>query len=393
MALERFARPAITESMSDGNERMVILGLATIRLAQYLPGVAVVAFVSGADGGVRALAWLIAAVAGAVGVFADGLRRGRLEPRWILVDIVVASVVAVAVGTSVSPEVAVSWINWSFVPLMGAATTAAVGLTRRWALVTTLVCLAAYVGSVAPWRGGIAVAVDSIGNAVSIVAFAIVAAIFADALRRNAYRAQAAMETASALEIERMTEHARTTERLHQHQMLHDTALATLTGIAAGTLDASDPRTRDRCAQDAALVRNLILSEGDPAPTNLAWAVGEAVRRHAGAIREIHHQSDVTTNELPAEVVAAFARATTEALNNVERHAGTSSVWVTVTGDQHQANVSIVDRGVGFDHKAVHEGLGLKESVMRRLWDVGGEARVDSAAGAGTTVELSWPRP
>jgi len=392
--MSRVARPLAgdpREPLTVSTDRMLIVGLAIIRAAQFAPGLVVVALVSRPGASPAGFWWFLLAVCLTAAVFADGLRHRRLRPWWVAADVAYASALALQAGHSMEPMAAVSWLNWTFAPLMGAASAAALALGVRWSLTAVAACTAAYVVGVAPWRGGDEVVVNAVGNGLSIVAFATASGLFAAALRRNAQRAQAAIDIARTLELEHTSEAARSTERRHQHHLLHDTVLATLTGLATGALDARDPRIQERCGRDAAFVRNLIVAETEPAPTNLSWAVSDVLRRHAGGIRDIHHQSDVEAGTLPPAVVAAFAHATTEALNNVERHAQTDSVWVTVTGDSERATVTVVDRGIGFDLAKARRGLGLAESVTHRMREIGGEAQVFSEPGEGTTVELVWP--
>jgi signal transduction histidine kinase len=82
-----------------------------------------------------------------------------------------------------------------------------------------------------------------------------------------------------------------------------------------------------------------------------------------------------------------------ECLENVRRHAGVRDAHVTITDDDTTVRAMVTDSGVGFDIKNVDEArLGLKDSVIGRLKEVGGSARLFSAAGAGTTVVLEVPR-
>jgi signal transduction histidine kinase len=91
---------------------------------------------------------------------------------------------------------------------------------------------------------------------------------------------------------------------------------------------------------------------------------------------------------LPAAAVEALADATGEALTNVAKHAGvdTATVRTTVTG--HELVVSILDQGCGFDPADVSQGIGLVHSIVDRTAGVDGTARIDSAPGSGTYVEL-----
>jgi signal transduction histidine kinase len=40
---------------------------------------------------------------------------------------------------------------------------------------------------------------------------------------------------------------------------------------------------------------------------------------------------------------------------------------------------------------AVRAGSGLRRSIAARMAEVGGKSTIDSEAGEGTCVELSWP--
>jgi signal transduction histidine kinase len=53
----------------------------------------------------------------------------------------------------------------------------------------------------------------------------------------------------------------------------------------------------------------------------------------------------------------------------------------------------VTDAGIGFDLDGVGaERLGFTESVVARLRDVGGNARLFSSPGSGTTVVLEVPK-
>ena len=53
----------------------------------------------------------------------------------------------------------------------------------------------------------------------------------------------------------------------------------------------------------------------------------------------------------------------------------------------------VTDAGVGFNISDIDEArLGFKDSVVARLKEVGGNARLFSSPGAGTTVVLEVPK-
>ncbi|WP_369687782.1 sensor histidine kinase [Streptomyces somaliensis] len=96
---------------------------------------------------------------------------------------------------------------------------------------------------------------------------------------------------------------------------------------------------------------------------------------------------------MPREVAAACAGAAVEALRNV-RHAGAAHVAVRLTGDHRGLELTVADDGRGFAPGRVRRtALGLRDSVVRRMADVGGTADVRSRPGHGTTVRLRWSAP
>jgi signal transduction histidine kinase len=170
--------------------------------------------------------------------------------------------------------------------------------------------------------------------------------------------------------------------------------LSTLSALARGGLDPSDPLVRQRCAADADYLRGLISSGGAAAGNQLQGELAAVGRSQAALGLRVHvHCADVPV-DLPDQVVRAIADATREALNNVIKHAGVDQAWVTATSQDGPARgvlVTITDRGHGFDSADRPHGLGLRDSITARLAEVGGSATIDSRPGQGTSVELRWP--
>jgi signal transduction histidine kinase len=66
---------------------------------------------------------------------------------------------------------------------------------------------------------------------------------------------------------------------------------------------------------------------------------------------------------------------------------------VTITDDEATVRAMVTDSGRGFDVGSIGEGrLGFSESIVARLRDVGGNARLFSSPGSGTTVVLEVPK-
>ena len=96
---------------------------------------------------------------------------------------------------------------------------------------------------------------------------------------------------------------------------------------------------------------------------------------------------------LPPGVLDGFLFAISECLEKVPRHSGVVLAHVTITEDDRVVRAMVTDAGRGFEVDAVgSERLGIKESVVARLAELGGSARLFSSPGAGTTVLLEVPR-
>ncbi len=96
--------------------------------------------------------------------------------------------------------------------------------------------------------------------------------------------------------------------------------------------------------------------------------------------------------QIPAEVASAVYRIVQEALRNVAKHAGKTSVSIALTGGSNQLSLSIRDNGIGFDVHSAQDtsGLGLI-SMQERARLVNGEFSLETMPGRGATVTVRIP--
>lgn len=193
-------------------------------------------------------------------------------------------------------------------------------------------------------------------------------------------------------------------QRRHDARLLHDTVLATLTLLAHSGVGVSPAALRQQAADDARLLRQLRLG-GLPMPRRSGVytlerttesTLGntlESVKQRFGRMGlqiDWHGSGQVL---LPSDVLDSFLLALAECLENVRRHSGVQRADVTITDDDTTVRAMVTDAGVGFDLGEVGtERLGFAESVVARLRDVGGKARLFSSPGSGTTVVLEVPK-
>jgi len=118
-------------------------------------------------------------------------------------------------------------------------------------------------------------------------------------------------------------------------------------------------------------------------------------RDPAGAMR-LRIEAPPTIPRLPVEVEAAIFIIVQEAINNARRHARAPEVAIYLYVEEGQLVASVRDRGYGFNLAAIESTYNTRGSLgllnMReRARLIGGEYRIRSAEGEGTTVEVRVP--
>jgi signal transduction histidine kinase len=196
-------------------------------------------------------------------------------------------------------------------------------------------------------------------------------------------------------------------QRRQSARLLHDTVLATLTLLAHSGVGVKPQALRDQAADDARLLRQLRLGTApqlaeatetgtiplvSPDDTVLGTTL-ESVKQRFGRMGLTVSWHGTGQVLLPSHALDAFLLALAECLENVRRHSGVTEAHVTITDDAKMVRALVTDAGVGFDIADIDEAkLGFAESVVGRLREVGGNARLFSAPGSGTTVALEVPR-
>jgi signal transduction histidine kinase len=179
----------------------------------------------------------------------------------------------------------------------------------------------------------------------------------------------------------------RSQERAEMAAHLHDSVLQTLAMVQRRAREPNEVAALAR-RQERELRAWLA---GRPAPGQVARlapaleaAAAEVEQRH-GVPVEVVAVGDRDLDP-PAEAVVSAAR---EAMTNAAKFGGGSTVDVYAECTDHRLQVFVRDRGPGFDPDAVPaDRRGVRESIVGRMERHGGRARITSAPGAGTEVEL-----
>lgn len=218
-------------------------------------------------------------------------------------------------------------------------------------------------------------------------------------VRRQA-RVLALQELRRQLVSEAMQADERHNREVAEH--LHDGPLQTL---LAARLDLDEVRervddpaleaARDALQQTAAALRSTV-TELHPqvlAQLGLTPAVRELLRQFESRGR---YMVEAELEEVgKPESQQLLYRAARELLNNIHKHAGATTVRVTLSRVADRILLTVADDGRGFDPAVIgsyvadgHIGLG---SLLARFEAMGGSMQVQSTAGKGTTVIATSP--
>jgi signal transduction histidine kinase len=123
----------------------------------------------------------------------------------------------------------------------------------------------------------------------------------------------------------------------------------------------------------------------------------EAVEKRAGVESRLVVEA---ITGLPALVEEGLYRIAQEALNNALKHAAATLVTVRININAEQAELEVIDNGMGFDPAVVGHagGIGLN-SMAERAEQLGGKLTIFSKPGEGTRVRVnvstrrSWSKP
>jgi signal transduction histidine kinase len=202
----------------------------------------------------------------------------------------------------------------------------------------------------------------------------------------------------AASEEAQATDRART--EMRAAALLHDTVLNDLSTVASAHTGSLQPELRSRLMRDLSLLSGGQWRGGETAVAEMNHSemtnLAEVVAVVASA-RELGLKVDVVGDfavgrDLSPERMAAVALAVHQCLNNIAKHSGTTHAEIVIASSLGEVSVMVIDSGKGF---AVHETdenrLGLRQSVIRTVEDVGGSVRIWSAPGRGTSVMLRLP--
>ena len=199
-------------------------------------------------------------------------------------------------------------------------------------------------------------------------------------------------------------------ERVRVSRDIHDTLLQSLVGLAlqldsvATDRDALPEAARDQFAYFRRLVqqyireaRQSIWDLRSPRMDSIDLIAGlrnAADRLPPGTAARSNFSTTGTPRPCPRAVAEQLIRIGREAVGNAARHAGASTITVHLNYGANSIEVYVSDDGVGFNLQEqlakgnTHYGL---MTMRERAQDIGGELDIQSAAGLGTQIAVTFP--
>jgi len=284
---------------------------------------------------------------------------------------------------------------WLYYLITIATAMAAIGLSVPWAaaylivvpLVYAVIRLTPAGGELSPLKASL----DSIYAVILGGAILVITTM----LRAAATSVDQAQATALEGYAHAVRAHAMEAERVRVDAIVHDSVLTTLLYAARADTPEAQRLAATMASNAIGHLRDAALVSPDDGSIVRVTALAQSVRE---AIEQLEARFEITTSRLgtrslPAAVADAVQSACLQAAVNSVNHAGEGahrSVRITSSGAGVQ--VTVADDGRGFDLSQVpSERLGVRVSIIELIANVGGEARVESSPGAGTTVVIRWP--
>jgi signal transduction histidine kinase len=213
--------------------------------------------------------------------------------------------------------------------------------------------------------------------------------------REGAIRADEANSVAITNAVEQARVDAIERERQRIDALVHDRVLNTLL-VAAKASSEPEQKAAALAATQAIASLESALAEQDTEIKVTVLGLYRSLRK--AALRASNRISieilSAGLDEVPAEIAQTVTEATLQAIDNALRHSNADQIQLLLgQPDAKGIFVQVIDNGKGFNPERLpKDRLGVRSSIQARMSSVGGQASISSIIGAGTTVELRWPK-
>jgi hypothetical protein len=290
--------------------------------------------------------------------------------------------------------------HWLYYLLTVGTSTAAIAFPTRWSAAYLFIVPSIYgIVRMTPPGGGEQVPEAILDSVYSIILGGAVVVLIT-MLRQTATNVDVAQSAALERYGHAVRHHATEVERVQVDSIVHDSVLTTLLSAAR----AYSPEAKELAAVMAGnaigYLHDAALVQPDDGSTVRLRAISQRIADAAtGLARPFQVRAvDVGPRSIPTSVGEAIVAAATQAMVNSVQHAGESTRvkrWVAIRGLRPGGiQVEIGDNGAGFDAESIPtERLGLRVSIVERVGNAGGLAKIASSPNRGAIISVQWPAP
>ncbi len=194
-------------------------------------------------------------------------------------------------------------------------------------------------------------------------------------------------------------------ERARIAKDIHDDLGASLTLIAVLGDLAKKERVGERIEKMSSTAREAVKSLDE-----IVWAVNPRndtlahlidytgqfatdYLRDAGIRCLLDVPEHTPVREVPSNVRHNVFLVVKEALQNIVKHARATEVWLRIGASEQSLRIQVEDNGCGFDRPPEDAWADGLRNMRQRLAEIGGECKIQSLIGSGTTILVELPLP
>jgi hypothetical protein len=290
--------------------------------------------------------------------------------------------------------------QWLYYLLTVGTSTAAIAFPTRWSAAYLFIVPSIYgIVRMTPPGGGEPVPEAILDSVYSIILGGAVVVLIT-MLRQTATNVDVAQSAALERYGHAVRHHATEVERVQVDSIVHDSVLTTLLSAARAYSPEAKALASVMAGNAIGYLHDAALVQPDDGSTVRLRAVAQRISDAATSLaRPFQVRAvDVGPRSIPASVGEAIVAAATQAMVNSVQHAGESprvKRWVAIKGLRPGGiQVEIGDNGAGFDAESIPtERLGLRVSIVERVGNAGGLAKIASSPNRGAIISVQWPAP
>jgi len=208
------------------------------------------------------------------------------------------------------------------------------------------------------------------------------------------------------LDQQQKIEEGKQLEKKRMSQELHDGIMGRLTSIRLNLFILSkktDPETIDKCLGHIKEIQNIekeIRTIAHDLNKNLfsdsinfvaiVRNLFTSIENHSGINFNMEVDERIDWQIIHSNVKMQIYRILQESLQNIDKYAKASKVYINMAFDTNIITITVLDDGEGFDTNKVRTGIGI-QNMHERAKEINGKIDIASEVGVGTKINLTIP--